>query len=138
MKAMQVRKVRPPDFPRILELARSYGLDYHNMEGDDFWVAEKNGRITGICGLKIHADCQELCSLGVEEDDRGRGVAGKLVRTLLRNVQGQIYLATIIPEFFERFGFKKTNRIPPSMIRKPEWCEGCRPEKCQVMVRTGR
>jgi len=133
-----IRKARKPDFPQVLELAQSYGLDYCRMEADDFWVAEENGRIMGICGLKKHPDCQELCSLGVEANDRGRGLASRLVRALLRNIQGQIYLASIIPEFFERFGFEKTDRFPSSMVKKSEWCEGCHPEKCQVMVRTGR
>ena len=138
MGAMGIRKARKPDFPGVLELARTYGLDYHDMEADDFWVAEENGRIRGICGLKKHSHCQELCSLGVATNDRGRGLASRLVRALLRNIQGQIYLATTIPEYFARFGFYKTDHIPRSMIKKPEWCEGCQPEKCQVMVRRGR
>jgi N-acetylglutamate synthase-like GNAT family acetyltransferase len=135
---MHIRKARKPDFPEVLELARRYGLDYHDMEADHFWVAEENGQIKGICGLKIHSDCQELCSLGVEANDRGRGLASKLVRALLRSVRGQIYLATIIPEFFERLGFETIDRFPTSMIKKSEWCEGCQPEKCQIMVRRGK
>ncbi len=133
---MGIRKARKTDFPQVLELAQSYGLDYCGMEADDFWVAEENGRIRGICGLKKHPDCQELCALGVEANDRGRGLASKLVWALLRDIRGQIYLATIIPAFLKRFGFEKADRIPPSMIKKSEWCEGCQPEKCRVMVRT--
>jgi N-acetylglutamate synthase-like GNAT family acetyltransferase len=86
-------------------------------------------------GLKMHPECFELCALGVDEKWRGRGWAGQLVRALLQEAPGNLYLATIIPGYFARFGFVKAEAVPPSMIKKPEWCAGCRPELCTVMVR---
>lgn len=80
----------------------------------------------------------ELCSLGVEEKFRGRGAARQLVRALIRQTSRDIYLATLIPEFFEKFGFTRSGTVPPSMVKDPEWCEGCRKELCTVMKRKGR
>ena len=132
---MPIRKARREDLSRIRELATSLGLDSPNMENDAFWVAEENGRIGGICGLKRHPDCLELVALGVEESKRGRGIGGDLARALIREVRGDIYLATIIPGFFEQLGFSRTSAFPPSMIKSAEWCEGCDRALCTVMMR---
>jgi N-acetylglutamate synthase-like GNAT family acetyltransferase len=132
---MRVRKANKADFPAIIRLARKYNLDYAGMEADGFWVAEEGGRVRGICGLKKHHECWELCALGVEEAWRGQGWGGKLVRAVIREVPGNLHLATIIPVFFARFGFKKADIVPASMIKKTEWCAGCTPELCTVMVR---
>ena len=118
-------------------MAVANNLDYPGMERDDFWVAEDRGRILGAVGLKRHPECRELCALGVDEARRGQGWGGKLVRAVLREAPGEIYLATIIPGFFARFGFKKADRVPLSMVKKAEWCVGCRPELCTVMVKKG-
>ena len=132
---MRLRKARKADFSQILKLARTLGLDYVDMAADDFWVAEEKGKIRGICGLKKHPDGLELCSLGVDERYRRQGLAGRLVMALLQNIEGEIFLATIIPGFFEPFGFKKTGYFPGSMVKKSEWCAGCNPELCTVMIR---
>jgi N-acetylglutamate synthase-like GNAT family acetyltransferase len=134
---MSLRKATPGDWPQILELARKYDLDYHGMQADDFWVAVAGERIEGICGLKKHPDCLELCSLGVDKSRRGRGLGKRLVLELLKTVPEDLYLATVIPAFFEKFGFEKTDTRPASMLKKADWCRDCRPELCTVMVRKG-
>jgi N-acetylglutamate synthase-like GNAT family acetyltransferase len=134
---MRVRKARPEDLSRVIRLARKYDLDYAGMEADDFWVAEENGRIWGIGALKKHPDCLELCALGVDERKRGRGWGERLARAVIRNAKGKLFLATIIPGFFARLGFKRTADVPASMVKKEEWCAGCTKELCAVMVRRG-
>jgi N-acetylglutamate synthase-like GNAT family acetyltransferase len=135
---MRVRKAKKADFPDIIRLAKTYNLDYAGMEADGFWVAEEGGRILGISGLQKHPECLELCALGVDEKWRGRGWGGQLVRAVLRDVPGELYLATVIPIFFARFGFEKADAVPASMVKKAEWCAGCTPELCAVMVKRGR
>ena len=132
---MPIRKARREDLSRVRELAEGLGLDSPGMEDDAFWVAEDNGRIVGVCGLKRHPDCLELYALGVEESERGQGIGGDLVRTLIREVKGDIYLATVIPGFFERAGFSRTFEFPRSMAKGGEWCEGCDRALCTVMMR---
>ena len=132
---MPIRKARGEDLFRVRELAEGLGLDYPDMEDDVFWVAEHNGRIVGVCGLKRHPDCLELCALGVDEGVRRRGMGRELARALLLEVNGDIFLATVIPEFFEREGFSRTSEFPPSMTKGGDWCEGCDRDHCTVMVR---
>jgi N-acetylglutamate synthase-like GNAT family acetyltransferase len=134
---MRVRKAGRTDFPDIARLAKASNLDYEGMEADGFWVVEEGGRIRGICGLKKHPECRELCALGVEEEWRGRGWGEKLVCAVIREAPDELFLATVIPNFFARFGFEKADTIPGSMVKKSAWCAGCRPELCTVMVRRG-
>jgi N-acetylglutamate synthase-like GNAT family acetyltransferase len=135
---MQIKKADAADFPQIIHLAKKYDLDYAGMEADDYWVAAEKERIWGICGLKKHPDCLELCSLGVDEEHRGRGLARRLVLALIHGAGRDLYLATIIPEFFEPFGFVRAASVPASMVKKSDWCAGCPRERCVVMLRAGR
>lgn len=105
------------------------------METDDFFIANDGDKIVGICGLKKHRDCLELCSLGVDEVYRDKGLGAKLVHAVLKEAKREVYLTTIIPGFFEKFGFEKAGRFPESMIKKRDWCLGCNKELCTVMVR---
>ncbi len=132
---MRIRKAQQKDWTPILSLAARLSLDYQGMEADDFWVATEGEKIIGICGLRQHGDCQELCSLGVKESFQRKGVGSRLVKRLLQETKGDIYLATIIPQFFTQLGFKKAEAIPSSMVKKAEWCAGCRRELCTVMLR---
>ena len=134
---MHVRKAGKRDLPQIIELARSLGLDYSGMEKDGSWVADEGGRVVGIVALKKHPDCLELCSLGVEPAHRGEGIAKALVQALLEETGKDVHLATVIPGFFEAFGFERTQDVPRSFVEKKQtaWCDGCDRRLCSVLVR---
>lgn len=131
---MRIRKARASDFPQILHLAQRMNLDYSGMAADDFWVAAEGKKVFGICGLKKHPDCLELCALGVEEIRRCGGLGRRLVRAVLRAAKAEVYLATLIPDYFAGLGFRPADVIPGSMVKKADWCAGCSPELCRVMV----
>ncbi len=135
---MKIRRSRSKDILQILRLAESLGLDYPGLEKDRTWVAEEGREIAGIAVLKSHPDCDELLSLGVDPRFRGNGMGRRLVETLLHRAPGDVYLATIIPEFFEKCGFEKAGRVPTGMKKDPAWCEGCSKELCTIMVKKSR
>ncbi|MHB8093322.1 MAG: GNAT family N-acetyltransferase [Candidatus Aminicenantales bacterium] len=131
---MTLRKTHPGDGAAVAAFARQHRMDYEGMEKDDFWIAEEDGRILGIVGLKRHPDCLELLSLCVATNRRKSGVGASLVRAAVGEARGPIHLATVLPGFFERLGFEKTSRIPGGMKKDPSWCEGCDRSLCTVMV----
>ena len=135
---MPIRRARPEDFPAIHRLAASLDLDYEGMEADRVWVAEEGARIAGIVALKRRSDCLELVSLGVDPAARSTGLGRNLIEALISAAGGDVYLATIIPGYFERHGFIRTLRIPPGLAKDPAWCEGCPKEFCTVMVRKSK
>ncbi len=132
---MRIRKAEAKDMASVVALAESCGLDYPGMESDVFWIAEEENCLLGICGLKTHPDCRELCALGVRKELRGKGIGRELVNVFLRETGEEIFLATVIPEFFTWFGFARTARFPLSMRKGGDWCEGCDSSRCVVMVR---
>jgi len=132
---MKVRTAGKADFAQIRALAASFNLDYEDMEGDAFWVAAEGQKIVGACGLKKHLDCQELCSLGVAEAFRQKGLGKKLVAALLEASSGDVYLTTIIPDYFEKLGFRRADRVPPSLVKPEDWCGECPRDRCRVLVK---
>ena len=67
----------------------------------------------GVGAVKQHGDgSRELASIAVLPDWRGRGVAGWIIRTLLAQESGPLYLTCrdkMVP-FYERFGFRRIGR----------------------------
>jgi len=135
---MNIRKARAGDGGRVAAFARKHAMDYAGMEEDEFLLAEDGGRLAGIVALKRHADCLELCALCVEDADRGTGLGRLLVEELIRLAGGPVHLATILPGFFEKWGFVRISEAPAGMKKDPDWCEGCDRSRCTLMVREAR
>ena len=118
----------------IYNIALKYDLDSNDMKAEDFIVAEEKGKIIGFGRLWKHDDAVELGTLGVVEEHRNKGIAKEIVKNLLGKTGENVYLTTLIPRFFEQFGFKTLTTPPPqSMIRKKGWCDGCTKVGCTVM-----
>jgi len=136
---MRVRKAGGADISRIVELARSLDLDYPGMPEDQLWAAEdeNDGRLVGIVALKKHADCLELCALGVAPSERRKGIAKGLVEAVMAEAPGPVHVATILPGFFEALGFERTADTPRTFVekRKTDWCDGCERRLCTVLLR---
>lgn len=137
---MNLRKATVSDMQEINSVALKYDLDSNDTSAEQFIVAEEDKKIIGFGRLLPHAGCVELGTIGVVEEYRGKGVAKKIVNSLIESVDvgharyQHIYLTTLIPSFFEQFGFKRLDAAPPDcMIRKKEWCEGCKKVGCTVM-----
>ena len=132
---MKIRNAIRGDLPKIFSLAEKFDLDHRNMQTKNFLIAEEKEKIMGIVQLRKFKSGYELCSLGVEKKHQKQGIGSKLVKALLKGVKGKIYLATIKPKYFSKLGFVKTEDFPRFMIKKSEWCEGCCPSKCNIMVK---
>lgn len=122
--------------PSINVIALRFDLDSNDMKHEQFLVAEDNKNIVGFGRLFHHPDTTELGTIGVVEEYRGKGVAKLIIAELLAKTKGDVYLTTLIPGFFKQFGFVPELSSPPnSMIRKAEWCDGCKQVGCTVMKR---
>jgi N-acetylglutamate synthase-like GNAT family acetyltransferase len=132
---MKIRKAFKTDWAGVRRFAARFDLDYEDMEADDFWVAAQGSRIAGICGLATHPDCLELRSLAVADRFRKRGVGRMLVSTLCDQADGDIFITTIIPDYFVKLGFEPATAVPASMVKPEAWCGSCRRGLCRVMVK---
>lgn len=133
---MIVRKASKEDMPYVARVAWRLALDYPGMENDHFFVAEERGKIIGILGLKDHGEFVEVLSVGVLEEYQGTGLGKRLVDEALKSIKKRIvYLLTVIPGFYEQFGFRKIEQYPETLKKDAAWCAGCDKRKCTAMVR---
>jgi N-acetylglutamate synthase-like GNAT family acetyltransferase len=101
--------------------------DYNrvNLKPACFVVAEDEGRIIGIGQIKRHRDgTPELASLVVAAGRRGQGVGSAIVRTLLAQHRGRLYLFCLaeLEGYYERFGFWRVERPAlPAVLARIHW-----------------
>lgn len=131
---MLIRPAKETEMDQVRELALKFDLDSEDMPYEEFLVAEGDQKLIGLVRIKDNKDCFELCSLGVLKEKQKLGIGKKLVEAVIEKQPDNLYLATIIPEYFAKFGFIKVDHSPKCMKKDPAWCEGCpAPEKCTVM-----
>jgi len=125
---------------KIRELAETEALDSESMPANEFLVAEENNSISGFGRVIQHQDCLELCSLMVIKEKRRQGIGRKITAARIKKALDlskggpNIYITTIIPQFFEKSGFKQAKIFPKSMIKDEKWCQGCKDRtRCVVM-----
>lgn len=128
------------EFRKICLLINEFELDNRDLKKEQFTVAIHEGELVGFGRLREHADCYELCSLGVIPSFRKKGIGKAIVNRLIEpdSYRGSknIYLVCIIPEYFKPFGFQSVKKCPASVKDKIEYCtsELKVPEKYLAMV----
>ncbi|NQT29523.1 MAG: GNAT family N-acetyltransferase [Candidatus Saganbacteria bacterium] len=132
---LKIRKATDKDYPEVLEILEKLDLYYSTLEPEDFFVAEKEDKIVGCVQLQKHKDFLFLGSLATIEEERNSGVARALLKSLTKGDSPPIYLYTIIPEFFEKFGFKASSSHPNLPSKNQYECTYCDPNQCVCMVK---
>jgi amino-acid N-acetyltransferase len=89
--------------------------DLYSQVRDFFVYRESEGPLIGIAALHIcWAGLGEIRSVAVLPEYRGRGIGSRLVHNCLAEARTlglkQVFLLTLRPEFFARFGFKIVSR----------------------------
>jgi amino-acid N-acetyltransferase len=96
----------------------------------------------GVIGLEVHNEVALLRSLAVSAKSRGNGYGKELVAQAERYAQSlgvrEVYLLTMTAvEFFERLGYKRTNReTAPEAIRRTEEFSALCPSTSAFLVKT--
>ena len=110
------------DFPVITKLISEFYLDDNDLKSAQFLIAKDKGKVVGFGRLRQYPSCSELCSLGVVEDLRLKGIGSAVSRALIKKSTFPLYTVTIIPEFFSRFGFKIVTDFPTEIGVKHSYC----------------
>lgn len=135
---VKIRRATPNDREMIDKILKELDIYFFAQEYNDFYIAEKDGIVSGIAKLSKYGDILFLSSVGVATDFQNQGIATGLLNELLKNAQLPIYLYTLIPDFFKKFGFIETPPIPSLPKKNLLECDECFPGKCVCMVRTPR
>lgn len=110
---MNLRPANQLDQPTITRLIRDAGINPMALDWHRFLIAEEGGQIIGIGQVKPHGDgSRELASIAVIPERRGQGIASEIIRALLANENGDVYLTcrASLEAFYHRFGFRKIGR----------------------------
>ncbi len=106
---MNIRPATDTDRSAILRLMRPRDYNRINLRPACFVVAEEAGTILGIGQIKRHRDgTAELASLVVVAHRRTEGIGRALVRALVAQHQGALYLFCLaeLENFYARLGFQ--------------------------------
>jgi N-acetylglutamate synthase-like GNAT family acetyltransferase len=133
-----VRPARPGDLPDVERILSSLDLDYPGRDLSAFRVLESGGRVVGVAEVRPIPGGSLLGCVGVEESQQGAGLGRTLVEGALAGAPGDVWLYTLIPDFFGKLGFE----VAPDRARgvPARWlynCRACEPERCRAMVRRG-
>jgi N-acetylglutamate synthase-like GNAT family acetyltransferase len=125
----------PKQFDIIKNYISQFELDDRSLQPSEFLVAIEEDTVLGFGRIREHEDCSELCSLGVIEPKRHKGIGTALVQELIQKAKQPLYLVCIIPEFFEPSGFHVCEKYPTALQNKLAYCtnELVVPEEYAVM-----
>ncbi|AFY87848.1 MAG: hypothetical protein CLLPBCKN_004791 [Chroococcidiopsis cubana SAG 39.79] len=103
-----LRPANAKDAWAIRKLVLSAKLDPTQLRWQQFSVVECNGRVVACGQLRAFAGAQELGSLVVASNWRGKGLGSYLVEYLIEQATQPLYLECLgrkLAEFYTRFGF---------------------------------
>ncbi len=126
-----IRPMEDADIPAVQALDRlafttpwppsAYAHELHHSPHSRLWVAEVEGRVVGFVVLWLVVDEAHVATLAVHPDFRRRGIARRLLETLLAAArEAGARLATLevragnLPAqaLYRRYGFQEVGRRP--------------------------
>lgn len=123
-------EIKPCDaeaFERVKYYIDCFDLDNRGLRPEEFLTAYVGKSLVGFGRIRQYASCYELCSLGVIEPERRKGIGRKLTLHLKMKAGDPLYLVCIIPGFFEALGFSICEHYPAEIRDKLDYCTGSLP-----------
>jgi N-acetylglutamate synthase-like GNAT family acetyltransferase len=122
MEAAIFKQPNQEEFEQVKQLVKEFWLDDADLQPIQFSVLSDNGKVVAFGRLREHADATELCTMGVAKDLQKMGYGKKMVLHLQNIAKRDIYLVTVIPDFFGEIDFKIVDTYPDSLRKKVDRC----------------
>ncbi len=106
----------------IMNIIKILTLDSLLIHEHQFCVAVVENKVIGIGRVKTINGIKELCTLGVLDEYRNKGIGTDMVNFLKLKCHSPIYLVTDIPQYFSKLGFIETQDFPKEMHHKQKLC----------------
>ncbi len=132
---LKIRMARASDEEAISRLLEELELMRQSLSMSGFWVAEEEGEIAGIAHVEEAGDAVFLSSVGVKKDRQRHGIASLLLKEIFAASGRDVYLYTVIPDFFRRLGFSEVSEPQGLPDRGLFGCDACEPGRCVCMMR---
>lgn len=109
-------------FEAVRSYINEFDLDNRQLQQHEFLIALHNNKLAGFGRIREHADCSEMCSLGIIVSERSKGIGKKLVNALIQQAKQRLFLVCIIPGYFTEFGFCESAVYPVAAKNKLDYC----------------
>lgn len=120
--SIQIKPCSIEDFELVKAYIQTFELDNRQLQAEEFLIAYYQEHLVGFGRIRNYSDCSELCSLGVIEPERMKGIGSQLCQALIKKARHPLYLVCIIPDFFTSLGFDITNHYPEPLKNKLNYC----------------
>ena len=111
-----------------------FELDGRDMKDSEFLVAKAGEQLLGFGRIRVHSGCDEFCTLGIIESHRSTGIGKMIISAIIKASTQPLYLACIIPSYFEPYGFKIVHDVPFQMKAKLDYCNEALPTGDEYVV----
>jgi len=120
--AFMIRKALKSDMEKMQPYMDEFRLDSWDFDCEKAFVYEVDKKIAGFGRFRNYGKYFEIATIGVLEPYRGRGIGKAIMKHLISIIPpGEIWLTTIIPDYFKKFGFISINKnIPRSLELKAQ------------------
>ncbi len=129
------RPAEAADLPKIIELLKAQDFYNEGVTLGKIMLALEGQEIVGLANERSINGLTELTHVVVLPEYRKKHIASTLVKKILEQTKTDVYLNTIIPEFFIKLGFNPTKDFSTQYAKPEGWCEDCFPERCTAMVK---
>lgn len=119
---MEIRKPSKVEFEQVIQLANAMKLDVTDANQEQFIIVKDVGEVAAFARIFPKGKLHELATLGVVKSYRGQGLSMLLINKL-RALYPELYLVTVIPEYFKKLGFEVSKEIPKELESKYNQCE---------------
>lgn len=110
---MNIRPATATDQKTIQHIIHDAGINPMSLDWHRFVIAEDDGAVVGIGQIKPHGDgSRELASIAVIPERQSQGIGGEIIRTLIEQERGPLYLTCRgqLETYYTRFGFRRVPR----------------------------
>lgn len=116
-----LRKASNPDIEHVKFYAEKFNLDTEDLDIHKLFIVEKGSFLAGFGRYKNYRNICEISTVGVVEKHRGSGVGKIIIEKLIESVLAEeIWLTTVFPDYFYRFGFRLNDNAPEELVLKTE------------------
>lgn len=122
------------DYPEVLRCIEKFELDNRTLKREEFITIYNESRLAGFGRIRQYEGFSEMCSTGILEQERNKGLGTILLQTMANLAPKPVYLVCIIPDFFTRLGFEICTGYPMEMMEKLEYCKEGLPVKEPYVV----
>ena len=117
-----IRQPGDKEFEEVKKHVDDFWLDNETMQKEQFRILLYKNKLVGFGRIRKNKDATELCSLGIIKEMRLKGLGKVMVKGLLSEVKGDVYVVCVIPDFFRKAGFTEVAEYPTSIQKKVNLC----------------